>query len=104
MEQEILFIEKGNLQGFKVLPGVDPKRVIIRENGSAKLDLNISGTTIAVASSGVDEGNAHEWLWGIGMKFLEKHDFQYTKILVTSDMVLNGELIVPWEAVIKEQR
>ena len=102
MEQEILFKEEGFYQGFKALPEGDTRRVIIRKNNLAILDLNVSGTTIAVASSGVDEENAHEWLWNLGMKFLESYNYRFAKILVTSDMVLNGELTVPLEATIKE--
>ncbi|MFD1066704.1 hypothetical protein [Oceanobacillus locisalsi] len=105
MDTQLLFSD-GNLSGYSVIPDGPTYKLLLNKDNVTLLDLNITIASIADISTGVNENNVYEWLWGKGNDILENNnDIEYPiKIVVDSNCVNNGELTVPWKNLIVEKQ
>ncbi|WP_106494860.1 hypothetical protein [Lentibacillus sp. Marseille-P4043] len=91
---------EGLIEGYIQLPiNIAAYTMVFMVEGQLALELNITHVATLNSNSGVTEENVYQWLWEKGNElFLDAISFPYgTKITLTSNDVINGNIATPFE-------
>ena len=80
----------------------DHERVIFKRDKNEILDLRISGTAIENESCGLKGLDIQEWLYEIGIQFLDEIT-EYTTLMIASTDVVDGRLRTSWQELTRIQ-
>ncbi|MDM5306326.1 hypothetical protein [Peribacillus frigoritolerans] len=90
----------GEIKGYKLPKTADFEAVSFYKDEKFTLELRVSGTAIANQPCGLSDKNVHEWLWKTGLEFVNELKAPQ-KLLIVSDEINNGALIIDWKDIRK---
>ncbi|TMN21843.1 hypothetical protein [Lentibacillus cibarius] len=89
--------KEGLIEGYIQTPIKPVHTMVFVVEGKLALELNITDQATASRGCGVSRENVHKWLWEKGNELFLIESFSYqTRITITANDVMNGNIVTPF--------